>query len=76
MSIFKTIRNRMETDFISINPHNCIACWECYAVCPRNVFGKVVFFGHRHIRIQNADDCIGCKKCVRVCRHNAIQPKS
>ena len=67
MNIINMLRHRRKTAFVSINAHNCVACWKCYESCPKQVFGKIDFLGHRHIRVQNADNCIGCKKCVKVC---------
>ena len=62
------------TAYIAVDSHKCQACWECYEVCPNQVFGKVnVLFGlHKHIVIQNPEACIGCKKCVKTCQYGAI----
>ncbi len=73
MGIFDKLRSCKQTAYISINAHNCVACWHCYNACPKQVFGKVDVLGHRHIRIKKAADCIGCMKCVQVCQHSAIQ---
>lgn len=67
--LFLKLKKRMATPFVAINPHNCIACWECIPACPKQVLGKVDFLGHRHVRIVNADACIGCNKCIRTCQH-------
>lgn len=64
--------NRKETTYVSINPRNCIACWDCVKACPKQVIGKVQFLWHKHIVIKNADACIGCKKCIKVCKHQVI----
>ncbi len=72
MGIFEKLRDRHKTAYIAINSHNCVACWECYNACPKLVFGKIDFLGHRHIKIKNASNCIGCQKCIRICRHNVI----
>ena len=72
MNIVDKLRHRRQTAYISINAHNCVACWDCFNACPKHVFGKIDFIRHRHIRVQNADNCIGCKKCVRVCSNGAI----
>lgn len=72
MGIIKKLRNRHKTAYIAINSHKCVACWACYDICPKQVFGKIDFLGHRHIKIKDARNCIGCQKCVRVCQHNAI----
>lgn len=56
------------TGYISASlAHDCIACWECVDACPRNVFGKVNFLWHRHVKIVASDRCIGCGKCVKIC---------
>lgn len=65
--LFSKFKKRMATPFIAINPHNCIACWDCISACPKQVLGKVDFLGHRHVKIVNADACIGCNKCIRTC---------
>ncbi|MDE6527697.1 MAG: 4Fe-4S binding protein [Muribaculaceae bacterium] len=65
--MFAKFRKRKATRFVSVNKHNCIACWECVAACPENVLGKVDFLGHRHVRIINSDACVGCCRCVKVC---------
>lgn len=72
MGIFDKLRDRHMTAYITINTRNCVACWECFNACPKQVFGKIDFLGHRHIKIKNASACIGCNKCVRVCQHGAI----
>ncbi|MBD5231561.1 MAG: 4Fe-4S binding protein [Bacteroidales bacterium] len=73
MSIISKIRGRRKTAFISINPHDCVACWECIKACPKEVLGKVDFLGHRHVKISNCAACIGCLKCVRICPHGCIK---
>lgn len=73
MNIITKLRHRQQTAYITINAHSCVACWECFNSCPKQVFGKIAFLGHRHIRIYDANSCIGCKKCVRVCEHGAIK---
>lgn len=72
MGIFDKLRDRRQKAYIATNPHNCVACWDCFNACPKHVFGKVDILGHRHIKIKHASDCIGCGKCVRVCQHGAI----
>lgn len=64
--------NRKETNFISINPRNCIACWDCIEACPKQVIGKVQFLWHKHIVIKNANACIGCKRCIKACNQLVI----
>lgn len=54
--------NKKQTKFILLDPHRCIACWECVDVCPKQIIGKVQFLWHKHIVFKDADACIGCKK--------------
>lgn len=65
--MFAKLLKRKQTPFISVNSHNCIACWKCIDICSKKVLGKVDFLGHRHIRIINSDACIGCNKCIQTC---------
>jgi len=60
------------TEFIRMNTGNCEACWECIERCTNEVFGKIVFFGHRHAKIKNPDRCTGCMKCLKACKYHAI----
>ena len=63
------------TAYIAVDSHKCQACWECYEVCPKQVFGKIDVLGlglHKHIYVKNPADCIGCKKCVNTCQYGAI----
>ncbi len=62
----------IETSYIKLNTHNCQACWKCVEECPKNVFGKINIFIHKHVIIKNANDCIGCLKCVNACEFGAI----
>ena len=61
--------------FISVNTGNCKACWKCKDNCPNNVFGKIDFLGHRHIKVMNPDKCTGCLICVKTCTFGAITKK-
>lgn len=61
------------THFVEIDTHHCDACWECIAVCPTTVLGKVDIFFHRHVRIDQPEACNGCKRCVRACPQQAIR---
>jgi ferredoxin len=59
---------KIRTPYIWANPRNdCIGCWRCIDVCPKDVFGKHRFLWHKRIYIKNAASCIGCKKCIKIC---------
>ena len=58
--------------FINVNTANCKACWKCLENCPNNVFDKIDFLGHRHIKVTHPENCTGCLKCVKVCTYCAI----
>ena len=73
MGIIDKLRARRQTEFISIDPYDCIACWQCVEACPKDVLGKVDILGHRHIKVKNGDACIGCLKCVRICPKGCIR---
>lgn len=62
--------SRRATKFVKINPHNCVACWECIPVCPKNVIGKIDLWFHKHVVFKHSDDCIGCFKCIKTCPHD------
>ena len=55
-----------------MNPHLCMACWECVEKCPKQVIGKTGFFLHKHVVFENADACIGCLKCIKTCPNGAF----
>lgn len=63
---------RMATKHVAINPHRCIACWECVEKCPKRVIGKVGFLWHKHVAFKDADACIGCNKCIKACPHSVF----
>jgi NAD-dependent dihydropyrimidine dehydrogenase PreA subunit len=61
-----------KTKYIAFDARKCRACWKCLEVCPNDVFAKIVFLSHRHIRIQNPQNCTGCLRCKKVCSPGAI----
>lgn len=63
---------RIATKYVAMNPHRCVACWECVEKCPKHVIGKVGFLWHKHVAFENADACIGCNKCVKTCPHGVF----
>ena len=52
---------------IEVYPKKCMACGECYNVCP---VGAIELNGPQPIVIN--DDCIYCGKCVEQCQFDAI----
>lgn len=58
---------RLTTDYVTMNPRHCVACWECVEKCPKKVIGKVGFLWHKHVVFRDADACIGCGKCIKTC---------
>jgi NAD-dependent dihydropyrimidine dehydrogenase PreA subunit len=63
---------RVESEFVTLDRSLCEACWECIAVCPQTVLGKIEVFGHRHAVINAGDHCAGCQRCVKVCTSGAL----
>jgi NAD-dependent dihydropyrimidine dehydrogenase PreA subunit len=66
---------RVESEFVTLDRSLCEACWECIAVCPQTVLGKIELFGHRHAVINAGDRCAGCQRCVKVCTSGALAPR-
>jgi|GEM_PF-890752 len=65
-------RSHLQTEFIEIRSHMCMACGICMDECPKGVIGQVKFLRHTHAHIDRADLCIGCRKCVKACPNHAI----
>ena len=63
---------RITTEYVGMDPHRCVACWECVDNCPKDVIGKVGFLWHKHAVFQNADSCIGCNKCIKTCPYGVF----
>lgn len=72
MRLHFPFRRHTHTAHIRLNTAACKACWACVAACPRKVLGKVDVLGHRHARIDRAEQCAGCLRCVKACPHGAI----
>ncbi|MDR1450983.1 MAG: 4Fe-4S binding protein [Helicobacteraceae bacterium] len=64
--------NKIRTQYIWANPHNCVGCWRCVEICPKRVIGAVSFLWHKHIIFKDADSCIGCNRCIKVCPYNVF----
>jgi Fe-S-cluster-containing hydrogenase component 2 len=54
----------------------CTACWDCIAVCPESVFGKIVVWHHRHAVVNAGDLCSGCRRCVKACAAGALSDRN
>jgi ferredoxin len=72
MQMFVHRSHHTSTKFIQVDTRVCEACWKCIEVCHKQALGKVDIFGHRHVKIVDADSCAGCLKCVKACDHAAI----
>ncbi|MFV0290209.1 MAG: DUF362 domain-containing protein [Mangrovibacterium sp.] len=68
----ETKRKQHGTPYVSVDTHQCKACWKCVEACPKQVIGKIVVLWHKHIKMRNQDNCIGCGKCVKACQYGAI----
>lgn len=66
-------RSHTNTKYIELNRSRCQACWKCVESCPNGVLGKIIFFNHRHARVDHAEACKGCRKCVDGCPNGAIR---
>jgi NAD-dependent dihydropyrimidine dehydrogenase PreA subunit len=66
--------NKSRTKYIYADKNKCEACWDCIDQCKRAVLGKVNFWFHKHVIINNALECCGCKNCVSVCPNNVFKP--
>lgn len=55
-----------------MNPHRCMACWECIEKCPKNIIGKADASWHRHVIFKDPDACIGCGRCIKACPNDVF----
>jgi NAD-dependent dihydropyrimidine dehydrogenase PreA subunit len=67
--------NKIKTEYVWVNPQNCIVCWKCIDACPKQVLGKAGFLWHRHVVVKNAGDCMGCKGCIEACPNGVFTEK-
>ena len=63
---------RDTTPFVTLDRSRCTACWECIAVCPESVLGKIDVWFHRHAVVRDGDRCRGCRRCIKVCAAGAL----
>jgi 2-oxoglutarate ferredoxin oxidoreductase subunit delta len=66
---------RDATPFVRLDRSRCEACWECIAVCPESVLGKIDVWLHRHAVVRDGDRCQGCRRCVKVCAAGALSDR-
>lgn len=66
---------RVASRFVTLDRSLCEACWECVAVCPESVIGKVDVWRYRHAVIHAGDRCLGCLRCVKVCASGALSAR-
>lgn len=64
------------TPFVTLDRSRCDACWECIAVCPESVLGKVDVWHHRHAVVRAGDRCQGCGRCIKACTAGALSHRS
>jgi Pyruvate/2-oxoacid:ferredoxin oxidoreductase delta subunit len=69
-------RRRAESPFVALDRSQCDACWDCIAVCPESVFGKVEVWRHRHAVVNAGDRCSGCRRCVKACAAGALSDRN
>ena len=63
---------RVASPFVTLDRSRCEACWECIAVCPESVLGKIDVWFHHHAVVSAGDRCLGCRRCVKVCAAGAL----
>jgi NAD-dependent dihydropyrimidine dehydrogenase PreA subunit len=67
-----TRARRVASPFVTLDRSRCEACWECIAVCPESVLGKIDVWFHHHAVISAGDRCLGCRRCIKVCAAGAL----
>jgi ferredoxin len=73
---------RVESPYVALDRSRCAGCWECIAVCPESVLGKIEIVLHRHVivRARHAivrvgDRCSGCRRCIKACAAGALSDR-
>ena len=67
-----TRARRVASPFVTLDRSRCEACWECIAVCPESVLGKIDVWFHHHAVVSAGDRCLGCRRCIKVCAAGAL----
>jgi NAD-dependent dihydropyrimidine dehydrogenase PreA subunit len=65
-------QRRTASPHVRLDRTLCEACWECIAVCPQSVLGKLEMWRHRHAVVSAGERCTGCGRCIRVCPAGAL----
>jgi NAD-dependent dihydropyrimidine dehydrogenase PreA subunit len=66
---------RIESPFVTLDRSLCEACWECIAICPESVLGKIDVVFHHHAVITAGDLCSGCRRCIKACTAGALSDR-
>jgi ferredoxin len=66
---------RGATPFVALDRSRCTACWDCIAVCPESVLGKIDVWLHRHAVVRDGDRCTGCRRCIKACAAGALSDR-
>ena len=73
---------RVESPYVALDRSRCAGCWECIAVCPESVIGKIEIVLHRHVIVRarhaivrSGDRCSGCRRCIKVCVAGALSDR-
>jgi Fe-S-cluster-containing hydrogenase component 2 len=70
-----TRARRVASPFVTLHRSRCEACWECIAVCPESVLGKIDVWFHHHAVVSAGDRCLGCRRCIKVCAAGALSTR-
>ena len=70
-----TRARRVASPFVTLDRSRCEACWECIAVCPESVLGKIDVWFHHHAVVSAGDRCLGCRRCIKVCAAGALSTR-
>ena len=60
----------IKTPYVQLDTQKCKACWNCIAICPNQVIGKVDLAWHKHALIIKGDNCTGCQECFNACQYD------
>ena len=73
---------RIESPYVALDRSRCAGCWECIAVCPESVLGKIEIVLHRHVIVKARHAivragarCLGCRRCIKICAAGALSDR-